>query len=352
MENEQIVDEASEWFVTLREGGATDQATQSRFLAWLCRSPEHVQAYLGIVAVWTDVPSLPTREESTVDALIERARAQHNVVPLASRIPDPDAPVAMESKPVQHNGKSGIWRALAACLVLVVAGVGAAVWVTRAQTYDTGVGEQRTLRLADGSMVDLNSRSRIRVRFSDKQRLVELIEGQALFRVAKDANRVFVVSSDIARVRAVGTQFDVNRRREGTVVTVVEGRVAATNRPSGTDTARAEVLLSAGEQLTVSSTSPLAPKQADVAAVTSWTHGVLMFSSEPLSAVIDEFNRYNPRRIVLDDSVEDFPITATFASTESTMLVQFLQAQPDLHVDATDAEIRVRAAGPSAAQKK
>src|SRR6185369_1526640 len=85
MENEQIVEEASEWFVTLREGVA-DQATQSRFMTWLCRSPEHVRVYLDIVALWSDVPALPVREGTDADALIARARAQHNVVALGPRI--------------------------------------------------------------------------------------------------------------------------------------------------------------------------------------------------------------------------------------------------------------------------
>ncbi len=83
------------------------------------------------------------------------------------------------------------------------------------QTYATGIGEQRSIVLADGSTVDLNSRSKIRIRFSSERRGVELIEGQALFKVAKDHARPFVVDSDGTRVRAVGTQFDVYRKRRG-----------------------------------------------------------------------------------------------------------------------------------------
>ena len=397
MENEQIVDEASEWFVALREGVA-DQATQSRFMTWLCRSPEHVRVYLDIVALWSDVPALPVREGTDADALIARARAQHNVVALGPRVgedlvvvPGPlsgadlVAPGARagdnsaESSAGAHppriapgasTRKLRAWRAIAACAVLALALFGVGAWLTRVPTFEAAVGEQRTLRLADGSIVDLNSRSRIRVHFSDTQRGVELVEGQALFRVAKDPNRVFVVSSGTARVRAVGTQFDVNRRGEGTIVTVVEGRVAvassardlqaagpAETKPgsasssSTLELASAEVLLSAGQQLTVNRTSPFAPKAADVAEVTAWRRGVLVFSSEPLSVVVDEFNRYNPRRILLDSSVEDFPVTATFASTDSTALVSFLQTQPDLHVDVADLEIRVRSINAGSAKK-
>ena len=64
------------------------------------------------------------------------------------------------------------------------------------------------------------------MRITDQERLVELLQGQALFNVAKDSARPFFAMSDDARVRAVGTQFDINRRRTGTTVTVLEGRVA------------------------------------------------------------------------------------------------------------------------------
>lgn len=338
MENEQIVTEASEWFVTLRETGVMDQATQANFFSWLCRSPEHVEAYIGIVALWSEVPGLPVRDDTAIDALVERARVQENVVPLAStRSAAPDTPLTPAVAPTIRTIRA--WRALAACTVLAVAGLGVSAWIQRAPSFETAIGEQRTLRLADGSSVELNSRSLIRVRFTASQRLVELVQGQALFHVAKDANRAFVVSSDTARVRAVGTQFDVRRRKDGTTVTVVEGRVAVTDSVRNIP----QSLLSAGQQLTVGRESPpTQPRMADVAAAISWTHGVLTFRSEPLSTVVDEFNRYNPRRIVLDDSVEDFPVTATFASTDSASLIRFLEAQPEMRLETSDTEIRVR----------
>jgi transmembrane sensor len=256
---------------------------------------------------------------------------------------------------------------------LLIAGIAATAWwlPPRAVEYHTGIGEQRTLRLSDGSSVELNSRSRIAVRFYETQRVIELTSGQALFQVAKDPKRPFLVSSDAIRVRAIGTRFDVNRRKDGTVVTVVEGRVAVADEgresegslpevasPSAAQhaaTTRSEVLLYAGQQVTVqrapAQRAPLAAIAADSAAVTAWSRGELVFRSEPLSSVIDEFNRYNARRIVLESSVEDFPITATFATTDSHALVKFLAAQPDLRVDTGNAEIRIRAAGATASQK-
>ena len=95
------------------------------------------------------------------------------------------------------------------------------------------MGEQRSIQFEDGSTVDLNSRSKIRVKYSKQERDVELIEGQALFHVAHDTSRPFIVAVGATRVRAVGTQFDVYKKSNGTVVTVVEGRVAVYSAPQG-----------------------------------------------------------------------------------------------------------------------
>ncbi len=92
--------------------------------------------------------------------------------------------------------------------------------------YSTDIGERRSITLADGSTVDLNARSKLRIEFSSAERRVELLDGQALFQVAKDKQRPFIVHSGDATVRAVGTQFDVYRKDSGTTITVLEGRVA------------------------------------------------------------------------------------------------------------------------------
>ncbi len=92
-------------------------------------------------------------------------------------------------------------------------------------------GDQRTIRLDDGSIIHLNSQSRVHVRYSSGERLIELEQGQALFDVVRDATRPFRVRAGSADILAVGTQFDVYRRSGGDLtVTVVEGKVAVTDR--------------------------------------------------------------------------------------------------------------------------
>lgn len=322
MTSDTIIEQASEWFVTLRYE-EVDASVQERFMDWLRESPEHVRAYLSVVDLWTDLPSVDSQQRINAQTHIARALAEGNVVSLGS-LPKSDAvmPPKRKSRP----------RLLAASIAVLFIGLGA-VWfaATRPPAYATDIGEQRTLRLADGSTVVLNSSTRIRVVFTDHDRIVDLIQGQALFHVAKDPGRVFLVRSDTARIRAVGTQFDVYRKPGGTVVTVVEGRVAVAD----------SVFLSAGDQITVAPKAPLHPVKANVVAATAWTQGQLMFRSAPLSAVVDEFNRYNTRRLILSKDVEDFPITAVFSSTDPGMLVEFLSGQPEIAVHAGDREIRI-----------
>jgi transmembrane sensor len=231
-----------------------------------------------------------------------------------------------------------------------------------AGVYATDIGEQRTVRLADGSTVELNALSRITVTLSKTLRDIELTRGQALFHVAKDGARPFIVQSEGVTVGAVGTQFDVYRKRNGTTVTVLEGEVAVVPKrdsraereedsaPSilgsrsdeAAGTNGATILVSAGEQVTVTPHDVQRRHKADVAAATAWVEQRLIFDATPLGDVADEFNRYNTRKLVIaDPALRSVGISGVYSTADPASLVGFLRAQPDLHVTETDAEIRV-----------
>jgi transmembrane sensor len=216
-------------------------------------------------------------------------------------------------------------------------------WLNRAPVYSTGVGEQRSLTLADGSTVTLDTRTRIRVRFSERERDIDLLEGQALFRVAKNDRQPFVVQSDVATVRAVGTEFDVYRQRAGVRVTVLEGRVAVTSSSFEQRRADDAVLVSAGQHVAVLEAAKVTPSAvADVAAATAWTQRRLIFESTPLSAVVEEFNRYNARRLVIAaPRLASFHVSGVFSSTDPALLVQFLRLQAGIAVRESDQQIDI-----------
>ena len=167
-----------------------------------------------------------------------------------------------------------------------------------------------------------------------------LIEGQALFRVAKDKHRPFVVRAGDAQVRAVGTEFDVYRKQAATVVTVVEGRVE-TYEGSGSAGAEA-IVLSAGEQLTVLPHIVTKPTRTDTVAATAWLQKRLIFEETPLSEVAEEFNRYNRRPLAIDDrELQNLKISGVYSSTDPASLINFLRNQTSIRIIETENQVRV-----------
>jgi transmembrane sensor len=342
----QILEEACDWFVEFNEGELNASA-RAEFDQWLRRSPEHVRAYVEIAAAWEESARMGTRRTLASDEVVARAREDLNVVSLASQIPVLARPDGVF--PGARTSKYYTRPLAAAAAVLLVALAASGVWYANGRNvYSTDVGEQRTLQLADGSTVELNSRSKLRVHLSPVERSVDLLDGEALFQVAKDAKRPFVVYSDKTRVRAVGTQFDVYRKVSGTTVTVVEGRVsvaeaAVTAEGGGANAKPAEdVLVSAGEQVTVAPDTVAHPARANVASVTAWRERKLVFDDSSLTGVITEFNRYNARQIVLDDAqLKAFHIRGAFSATDPDRFVEFLRHRFDVEITETSSEIRI-----------
>jgi transmembrane sensor len=286
--------------------------------------------------------------------MIARARGEgggevielHAGVPAAVREPrDPRAPQpqALQAQRVQDFEPRRVpRRALLAAAALALLTVGTVLYWSDifSDSYTTGIGEQRTLQLADGSTVELNALSKIQVHLTQHQRDVVLLDGQALFRVAKDKQRPFVVHVGDERVRAVGTEFDVYKKKVATVVTVVEGRVEAYDQSD--NDAGAPTLLSAGEQLTVVPHTAAKPAATDTIAATAWVQKRLMFEETPLSEVAEEFNRYNRRPLTIDDrELRRVKISGVYSSTDPASLINFLRSQNSMQIIETENQVRL-----------
>jgi len=341
--NTLIYDEASEWFVDFRSGDV-GPAERQRFAEWLTRSPEHVRAYVELAAIWNEGPRFVGDSQLDEARMLEGARAQANVIPLGPARSTQEPPRAVEKLTAR---KPGVIFAVAACLAATAVGVGLYSHSLRG-FYSTEVGEQRSVTLADGSQVDLNTQTRLRVMSDARQRRVELLEGQALFHVAKDSSRPFVVLSGATQVRAVGTEFVVYRKAEGTTVSVLEGRVAVTAQPTQALApapalaGMGELLLAAGEQAVAVHGTAVKSDHPDLNAQTAWTQHQLVFDSVPLIEVAREFNRYNHRRLVIESQdLYNFHITGTFSSSDPTSLLHFLQTRPGIVIRSSDTEIDV-----------
>jgi transmembrane sensor len=335
-----VVAEASEWFIDFRAGDVHGEA-RSRYVEWLRRSPQHIQAYLEVSGAWADLPNCDHAGVFDIASLIARARSESDVIPLSpANPPPPPALPAVEARPYRKLLRRPIMAAAALALLACVAAL--SVWIDRdtARSYSTGIGEQRTLQLTDGSIIELNARSRVKVRLTDRRRDVVLLEGQALFRVAKDKQRPFVVRAGEAQMRALGTEFDVYRKQTETVVTVVEGRVETYPGPDSAGTAA--VVLSAGEQLTVLPHAVTKPTRTDTVAATAWVQQRLIFEETPLSEVAQEFNRYNRRPLTVNDAeLQTLKISGVYSSTDPASLINFLRNQNTIRVIETENQVRV-----------
>ncbi len=335
-----VVAEASEWFIDFRAGDVDGEA-RLRFIEWLRRSPEHIQAYLEVSGVWSELPSSDPEGRFDIPSLIARARNEPDVIPLSpvSSRPPPPLPAA-EPRALRKLSRRPVLAAAALALLTSITALFLWIDSDTARSYSTGIGEQRTIQLPDGSTVELNARSRVKVRLTDRQRDVALIEGQALFRVAKDKQRPFVVRVGDAQVRAVGTEFDVYKKQAETVVTVVEGRVETYSGADGADAAT--IMLSAGEQLIVLPHTVTKPTRADTAAATAWVQKRLIFEETPLNEVAEEFNRYNRRTLAIDDAeLQTLKISGVYSSTDPASLINFLRSQNSIKVIETENQVRV-----------
>lgn len=375
--NNQILEEASCWFVTFRSQDLSE-GTRQNFQDWLKRSPEHIRAYLEIASVYAYIP--PPEHGRTPPELIERAKAspEVNVVQLSALAPA-SLSVLEEREGARGAGRtrvlgraaSGAWSIAAMLLMLI----GVATWFyVQRNVYSTDIGEQRSITMTDGSIIELNARSRVHISVDDNQRVVELLEGQALFRVAKDRNRPFTVHAGPTSVRAVGTQFDVNRKSTGTIVTVLEGRVAilpstalaelptpvlpppsisdekAGDGPrtykstdSGNVLDTGTVLLAAGEQLTVTRTHAEKTERPNIAAATAWTQHQLVFDGTPLREVIEEFSRYTSRPLIVDTpELAELRISGQYTSANPDSLLRFLSLQQGVVVTEVNGETHIR----------
>jgi transmembrane sensor len=179
--------------------------------------------------------------------------------------------------------------------------VGILVRSQSSTVFRTGLGEVRQVPLADGSSTAINTASEIEITLSKGRRDVRLAKGEAWFKVAKDAARPFVVEAGGVRVRAVGTAFSVRRRDEGADVLVTEGVVEAW----AGENARPLLRLTAGQRAYIGDDSEvrLEPDTPSVVDRTlAWRQGSIDLDGDTLASAVNEFNRYNRRKLVLVDT--------------------------------------------------
>ena len=295
----QIAAEAAVWIARLH-GPSRSPKMERDFREWQARSAAHRLAFERSTDIWEAVPRI--------------------------RVQDAFASAAMQAAASDTDGAggrgwgrgSGLSRRWALLLALPALAAAAALFIVvqgRGEAYATQVGEQRQVLLDDGSRMTLNTDTQVRVRLGAKQRAIEVQRGEALFEVAKDSHRPFVVHALGSEVVAVGTVFSVRladkgpERAEALDVTLVEGQVSVQPDPSAGSkgvSPSSPVLMKAGERLSLIKTAAAAQdhvsQQLDrprIDRLLAWQRSEVVFDDMPLVDAVADMNRYCRTPIVL-----------------------------------------------------
>ena len=313
-----IDDQAAEWAtrMDLRELTPGEQA---EFDAWLAADPRHLGAYGRAEAVLLRLERVPG---VAVNELRPQAEAQgltRRRIVLTGSIAASIAAAAVIGAAIEYGNKDGI--------------------AATTTTIETGVGQTREAVLPDGSIITLNTDSRISVELTKTVRRIRLLRGEALFDVAKNKNRPFIVFADDTQVRAVGTSFTVSMLPRRPIQVLVREGVVELKRTDATP-----VWVGA-------STRALAPRDAPIVAESvssatlardlAWQYGQIALENQTLQAAADEFARYSEVHILVDPAVANRTVTGLFSANDPVAFARAAAGVLKLQVQVADNEVRI-----------
>jgi transmembrane sensor len=337
---EEIEATAAVW-LSLRDRGMTESET-AEFMRWLQQSPKHAEVFAELDAVWRDF---------------------NRVAALRPAASPPEPELLAPRSPARAKRRwATARRSLAAAAAVLLAWVGWESFSAARPTAETDVGAFQKLDLPDGSVVQLNTDSAIKVHYSDHERRIELLRGEAHFDVAKNPARPFIVAANHVAVRAVGTAFNVRLRDDAVDVLVTEGKVQVNDAVKGTSLLPTVAdqsgppLLARGESVRVKlsaeneKAAPPVVAISEVAAVEmqralAWQERRLEFEDLPLSEVVAEFNRYNRTKLIIaDPALNAKRFSGTFRADAYEPFVRLLEENFGIAGEHTGQGIELRAA--------
>jgi transmembrane sensor len=344
-------EEAAAWWVRFRAGDI-ERAEREEFVDWLRESAMHVAEMLRIAKLTNALDEFQSWLKINTDG---PDHDDGSIIELPLREapvdPKPTAPRDRRSLPPKRPW-AGLIAVGAGFLLLGAIGLFLSF---RTEIIETNRGERREVALADGSVVEVDPETRLRVAFGERARRVLLERGRAFFKVAKNPARPFLVQADGTTVRAVGTAFGVERAKQGILVTVAEGKVgvfvseiSAPVLPALPITSQElpshapkEVLLTAGQQVRAPSTGSVGPiRKVDSERELAWAKGRLVFDDETVAEAVDEFNRYNRVQLrVANDALALRTVSAIFDASDPESFLAFLQTDGAVRITRSESEI-------------
>ncbi|HTM81629.1 FecR family protein [Asticcacaulis sp.] len=328
LDDERIIEDAAFWSQRLKGAGDFDQTA---FDQWLAADERHAEALMQV---------------DTANAYVEE------------NLNAPEL-LLMRSEALQRAHRAGAsrWRTggealtrrviLSGAAASVAAAVGAGFLFWRPTTsYATGVGEQRTVTLADNSRVFLDANSHLRIAMSDEARRIDLLSGRAHFEVAKDPTRPFSVHADDKIVTAVGTAFTVEYRQQKVAVTLIEGRILVKEQSAGRSAKVLTADIKPSQQLVMvaGADTPELVDKVDIQRTMGWRDGTLNFDDERLDEVAGRMNDYSKTRIVVDGAAaKGLRISGTFRAGETGAFVEAIESYYPVHAETDGDTVIIRA---------
>ncbi len=306
----QINAEAAAW-IERRDCDDWTPEDQALLDTWAAQSPAHRAAFWRLEAVWKDTDRL--------------------------------AAFAAPHRRREHESRAKlIFKAVAVLAVVAICGSTAQHYTLapEGKAYSTTVGGRQILTLSDGSKIDLNTDSAVRVALSAKARKVWLDKGEAYFDVTHDETRPFVVMVGDRQVTDLGTKFQIRRETASLRVAVLEGRVQLDEK----NTSAKPVVLNAGD-VAVTHGGAIKLARLDTRELEKdlgWQRGVLVFDNRTLGDVTAEFNRYNTRKMIITDrAVAATRIAGTFRADNVDAFVNTLERVLGFHVTRRGEDIAI-----------
>lgn len=294
----QVTLQAAKWLVTLQAPNTT-QATRDKWQRWRDAHPDHERAWQHIEASAAQMRAMhsPLAHGTLIQDDTEKRRTRRRTIKLLGVI--------------AFTG-TGTWLLH-----------GSPVWREWHADHRTATGERRTVELADGTQIMLNTASVIDVHFDDAVRLITLIRGEIRVTTAPDSapgtGRPFIVATDQGRLRALGTRFTVHQRENDSHVSLFEGKVEI--RP--TDAPDHARVLQAGEQLSFTRDAIEIPQTIDTHAA-SWTTGMLVVEEMPLTDFVAELARYRPGYLSCDPALSYLKVSGIYPIEDTERVLDML----------------------------
>jgi transmembrane sensor len=314
--HQEIDHVAASWAARRCNGFSADDA--AALDAWLQADPRHLGAYMKAEAVLARLD-----QAGTVGAQALRQA---------------DAP----ADPMRAKRRAVLMGAAAACVAAAVTGTAAVRHLLAEEAYATNIGEAKEIALSDGSLVTLNTNTRITVRYTKALRQIMLLQGEALFDVAKNARRPFIVLAHDTQVRAVGTSFTVKLLPQQVVQVLVREGVIEIRRP---DVPEAPPVRLAANNMALApvkapiSTAPMPNLQ--VSRNLAWRQGRIDFDNETLADAAREFGRYSDIQIRMAPGLEGQTVTGLFVSTDPVGFARAAALSLNLRVDVGTREVTI-----------